>query len=112
MEKFIVMNAEGKYLTSNGGQLSFESDINKACLHDDDNLELEDGCLLVKVQVYITVVPVVEDLVIVEHTTTRDKVIRGAIRRDLSLPQAKAIDPYTFPKDGGFFIREKYLNKE
>lgn len=47
---------------------------------------------------------------IVEHVTGKGKTLRGVIRTDLSLDEAKAIDPYTFKKDGGLFIREKYLS--
>jgi predicted RNA methylase/superfamily II DNA/RNA helicase len=46
---------------------------------------------------------------IVEHVTKR-RTLRGMIRRDLSEGEAKGIDPYTFKKDGGWFIREKHLN--
>jgi hypothetical protein len=46
---------------------------------------------------------------LVEHTTAKGKVIRGVIRTDLTYAQAKAIDKFTFKKDGGFFIREKHL---
>lgn len=48
---------------------------------------------------------------IVEHVTKNGagKTIRGIIRTDLTLAEAKEIDPYTFRKDGGFFIREKHL---
>lgn len=46
---------------------------------------------------------------IVEHTTGKGKVLRGVIRKDISQQQAKEIDPYTFKKDGGWFIREKHL---
>ena len=46
---------------------------------------------------------------IVEHVTGRGKTLRGIIRRDLNGQQAAAIDPYTFRKDGGWFIREKHL---
>ncbi|WP_225784650.1 PLxRFG domain-containing protein [Xenophilus sp. Marseille-Q4582] len=48
---------------------------------------------------------------IVEHTTGRGKVLRGVVRTDLDEPAAKAIDPYTFKKDGGWFIREKHLGE-
>ena len=49
---------------------------------------------------------------IVEHTTKggKGKTIRGVIRKDISQQQAKEIDPYTFKKDGGWFIREKHLS--
>jgi protein-L-isoaspartate O-methyltransferase len=46
---------------------------------------------------------------IVEHVTRKGKTLRGVIRSDLNGHQAAAIDPYTFRKDGGWFIREKYL---
>lgn len=46
---------------------------------------------------------------IIEHTTKRGKVIRGIVRHDLTRDQAKAIDEYTFAKNGGWFIREKHL---
>lgn len=46
---------------------------------------------------------------IVEYTTKKGKVIRGVVRTDLSYAEAKAIDEYTFKKDGGWFIREKHL---
>ncbi|PTQ86750.1 LPD29 domain-containing protein [Agitococcus lubricus] len=48
----------------------------------------------------------------VEHTTKKGKVIRGVVRTDLSYGEAKAIDEFTFKKDGGWFIREKYLGLE
>ncbi|WP_236167376.1 LPD3 domain-containing protein [Pseudomonas fulva] len=46
---------------------------------------------------------------IVEYTTKKGKVLRGIIRTDLTLVQAKAIDPYTWKMNGGYFIREKHL---
>lgn len=46
---------------------------------------------------------------VVEHTTKKGKVIKGVVRTDLSYAEAKAIDEYTFKKDGGWFIREKHL---
>jgi hypothetical protein len=48
---------------------------------------------------------------IIEHVTKqgKGKTIKGIVRKDITKAEAKAIDPYTFPKDGGFFIREKYL---
>lgn len=50
---------------------------------------------------------------LVEHTTKngKGKTIRGIIRTDLTQDQAKEIDPYTFKKDGGWFIREKHLGQ-
>jgi len=45
----------------------------------------------------------------VEHVTGRGKTLRGVVRTDLNGHQAAAIDPYTFRKNGGWFIREKYL---
>lgn len=46
---------------------------------------------------------------IIEYTTKRDKILRGIIRTDLTLEEAKAIDPYTWRMNGGYFIREKHL---
>lgn len=48
----------------------------------------------------------------VEHTTAKGKTIRGIVRKDLTVQQAKEIDPFTFRKDGGFFIREKHVLAE
>jgi hypothetical protein len=48
---------------------------------------------------------------LVTHITSKGKEIKGVIRTDLTLDQAKSIDPYTFKKDGGFFIREKHLDE-
>lgn len=51
-------------------------------------------------------------LEVVEHTTPKGKVLRGVWRADLSMAQAKEIDPYTFQRKGkGWFIREKHLAK-
>ena len=47
---------------------------------------------------------------IVEHVTGNGKTLRGVVRTDLSLAEAKAIDKFTFKKDGGFFIREEHLD--
>lgn len=52
------------------------------------------------------------DLPIVEHVTGKGKTLRGIIRADLTQAQAKAIDAFTFKKDGGWFIREKHLKPE
>lgn len=49
---------------------------------------------------------------IVEHVTGRGKTLRGVIRRDITGHEAKAIDEYTFRKDGGWFIREKHLSAD
>ena len=46
---------------------------------------------------------------IIEHTTKHGKTLRGIVRADLDQAAAKAIDPYTFRKNGGWFIREKHL---
>lgn len=47
---------------------------------------------------------------LVEHVTGRGKTLRGVIRTDLTYAQAKEIDPYTFRKNDGFFIRDKHLD--
>lgn len=49
--------------------------------------------------------------VLVEHTTQKGKVLKGVVRKDLTLAQAKEVDEYTFKKDGGFFIRAEHLEK-
>ncbi len=49
---------------------------------------------------------------VIEHTTKKGKAIRGVVRTDLSYSEAKAIDEFTFKKDGGWFIRDKYLGLE
>jgi hypothetical protein len=48
---------------------------------------------------------------IVEHVTAKGKTIRGVIRTDLTKEQAQSIDPYTWKKNGGFFIRLEHLAK-
>lgn len=55
-----------------------------------------------------TATPEPAALPIVEHQTKR-RLLRGVIARDMTQEQAKTIDPYTFKKDGGWFIREKHL---
>lgn len=47
---------------------------------------------------------------LVEYTTRKGKVLKGIIV-DLPKSEAKKIDEYTFAKDGGFFIREQYLDE-
>lgn len=49
---------------------------------------------------------------IIEYTTKKGKVLRGIIRLDLTLAEAKAIDPYTWRMNGGYFIREKHLDAD
>jgi hypothetical protein len=44
---------------------------------------------------------------IVEHRTKKGKTLRGIIRTDLTEEEAKTIDPYSFKKDNGWFIRLK-----
>ncbi len=46
----------------------------------------------------------------VEHVTAKGKTLRGVIRNDITYAEAKAIDKYTFKKDGGYFIREEHLD--
>lgn len=49
---------------------------------------------------------------IVEHTVQKSgKVLRGVIRTGLTKDQAKEIDPFTFKKGDGYFIRAKYLDQ-
>ena len=42
---------------------------------------------------------------IVTHVTKKGKTLTGTIRRDIGRDEAKALDPYSFRKDGGWFIR-------
>ena len=55
--------------------------------------------------------PATDNPDLISHTTQAGKVIRGVVRTDLSQDQAKAVDPYTFKKNGGWFIREAHLSK-
>jgi N12 class adenine-specific DNA methylase len=48
---------------------------------------------------------------VVMHTTNKGKVLRGIVRTDLTKPQAREIDPFTFKKDGGWFIRDFRLEE-
>ncbi len=48
---------------------------------------------------------------IIEHITAKGKTIRGVVRMGITKEEAKKIDEFTFAKNGGFFIREKYLTK-
>lgn len=129
---FVVLNVTtGKYISysDSQGEFSFNdgsADINSAIIWElerdfeqgalgiggeEDMVGYEDGVRhefkKVYVQVIKTIVPVVEDLPIVEHITARNKTIYGVIRKDITVEQARVLDPYTFPKDGGFFIRQK-----
>ncbi len=48
---------------------------------------------------------------IIEYVTkSSGKTLRGIIRTDLTRDEAKAIDPHTWRMNGGYFIREKYLD--
>lgn len=49
---------------------------------------------------------------IVEHVTGKGKTIRGIVRKGITLAEAREIDPYTFKKGGGYFIREKCLGEQ
>lgn len=52
------------------------------------------------------------NLPIVKHMTKRGKVIEGVIRSDIDHAQAKALDPYTFKKNGGWFVRRDAAEAE
>lgn len=71
----------------------------------------KNGVQPVQMQDYIDTPPEA-GLPMVEHTTGKGKTIRGVVRTDLTQAQAKEIDPYTFRKNGGWFIREKYLENK
>jgi P-loop containing NTP hydrolase pore-1/C-terminal domain on Strawberry notch homologue/Large polyvalent protein-associated domain 1 len=48
---------------------------------------------------------------ITTHVTQRGKTLRGTVREDLTPVEAKALDPFTFKKDGGWYIREEHFGK-
>lgn len=48
---------------------------------------------------------------VVEHVTKKGKTIKGVIRTDLTKDQAQSIDPSTWAKGGGYFIRLEHLAK-
>lgn len=52
------------------------------------------------------------DAEIIEHVTKKGKTLRGIVKTDLLREEAEKIDPYTFRKDGGWFIRQEYLKPE
>lgn len=52
------------------------------------------------------------DAEIITHTTGKGKVLRGIVRTDMLKEEAQKIDPFTFRKDGGWFIRDVYLKPE
>lgn len=45
------------------------------------------------------------------HTTPRGKVLAGFIIDWMTEDEAKAVDPYTFKKDGGWFIRARHVDQ-
>ncbi|NCC41478.1 MAG: hypothetical protein EOM21_19045, partial [Gammaproteobacteria bacterium] len=49
---------------------------------------------------------------IIEHVTQAGKTIRGVVAKGITQSQAKAIDPWTFKKNGGWFIRERHLDEQ
>lgn len=49
---------------------------------------------------------------IIEHVTKKGKTLRGIVRTDMLKEEVEKIDPYTFRKNGGWFIREEYLKPE
>jgi len=53
----------------------------------------------------------VTDAPAITYTTKSGKTLEGVIARDLSQDEAKAIDPYTWKKDGGYFIRMKHVDR-
>lgn len=49
---------------------------------------------------------------IVEHVTGKGKTLRGIVLHGVTKEQAEERDPYTFKKNGGWFVREKHLTDE
>ena len=52
-----------------------------------------------------------EDYPSITHTTKRDKILHGVIDTTLTKEQAKIIDPGSFKKNGGWFIREHRIGE-
>lgn len=52
------------------------------------------------------------DLPTVQHVTTKGKTLTGVVWKAPSLFAAKAIDKFTFKKDGGYFIREQHVARD
>lgn len=50
------------------------------------------------------------ELELITHTTIRGKTIAGFVVDWLNEEDAKAIDPYAFKKDGGWFIRARHVD--
>lgn len=48
---------------------------------------------------------------LITHTTPRGKLLAGFVIDWLDEDQAKEIDPYTFKKDGGWFIRARHVDQ-
>ncbi len=49
------------------------------------------------------------DAPVVKHKTQAGKMLEGVIVRSMTKADAKAIDPFTWAKDGGFFVRIKHV---
>jgi hypothetical protein len=47
----------------------------------------------------------------VTYTTKKGKVLNGVIAKGITEAQAKEYDPYTWKKDGGFFIRMEHVKR-
>lgn len=53
--------------------------------------------------------PAKTEYVLIKHVTTRGKIITGIVMTHLTKSEAVEIDPYTFKKNDGWFIREKHV---
>lgn len=62
-------------------------------------------------QLYFLIASNTYENTVIPHTTKRGKELQGVVLTGLSYADAKAIDKYTFRKDGGFFIRTEYLTE-
>lgn len=47
----------------------------------------------------------------VQHKTGRNKLLTGVVDTQIDEQQAREIDPYTFKKDGGWFIRDERIEQ-
>ncbi|QLG96708.1 hypothetical protein HZF02_32850 (plasmid) [Pseudomonas yamanorum] len=111
----------GEFERQGGGRVSMNHDAYLAYVRDWADKHLSDR---VKAQpanvahvepaeVDQSPVPATTAHEIIEYTTKgKGKVLRGIIRTDLTQAEAKAIDPYTWRLNGGYFIREKYLSDD
>lgn len=87
-----------------------ESDVYNTDAIQDDNQALDTGLSTETVDNLADESKQLDNEPRVTHTTKKGKELVGVVR-DIAREDAQAIDPYTFKKDGGYFIREKHLTE-